>query len=268
MTIRRAAAGLLATVCVTLCVAGTARAQEAAAPRDTARWTGIGALVSYTAFGGDTKDWQLYALSFTHHQRSGSLIGRVNVASRFGTTGTQVEGDAWHMFDGGRYMYLNAGYSGSSVFPTQRAGVEFYQNLPGAWEASLGARGLWFDGTPVTLLTGTVGKYFGNSWASARPFVRFKDSGVATSLTLISRRYGADANHYIGGRVTMGSSPTDRITPDAIGRTNSLSIGMQGALVSGRSLFATWDVGYDAEELSATRTRRGWTLTVGLTHRK
>ena len=46
------------------------------------------------------------------------------------------------------------------------------------------------------------------------------------------------------------------------------SLGVQGALTSGRSLFATWDIGYDAEELSAARTRRGWTLTVELTHRK
>ena len=267
---RRAAAGLMAGACAAFLAAAPAAAQgdPAAAPRDTSRWTGVGALASYTSFSDDTKDWQLYAVTLTHHQPRGSLIGRVNMASRFGTTGVQVEGDAWRMFDHGRYMYLNAGYSGSSVFPTQRAGVEFYQNFPGAWEGSLGARGLWFDGTPVTLLTGTIGKYFGNAWASARPFVRFKDSGVATSLTLISRQYGADANHYIGGRVTMGSSPTDRITPDAIGRTNSLSLGVQGALTSGRSLFATWDIGYDAEELSAARTRRGWTLTVELTHRK
>jgi hypothetical protein len=33
-------------------------------------------------------------------------------------------------------------------------------------------------------------------------------------------------------------------------------------------LYAIWDLGSDAEGLSPTPTRRGWTLTVELTHRK
>ena len=241
--------------------------QEAQAQRDTNRWTSIGADIGYTSFNGDIDPWRALSVAISHHATSGTIIGRANVATRFGTTGVQVEADAYPRLGGGRYLYLNAGFSESSIFPGQRFGAEFYTNLPDAWEASIGLRALWFDGSPVTLYTGTLGKYTGNYWLSFRPFVRIKPSGTSASGGLTIRRYGADADNYFGGRISLGRSPTDRITPDAIGRTNSSSFGLQGSTSLAGMTLLTWTGGYDSEDLDAAHTRNSWNVSVGIARR-
>ena len=245
-------------------VAGPVAAQvDATSQRDSSRRDLIGVDVGYTQFDHDLDPWRTAAISFSHRTAAGSVIGRVNLAERFGTTGTQVEMDAYPRVGTGRYFYLNAGLSGSSIFPGQRVGAEYYTNLPDAWEASGGVRVLWFDRVPVTLFTGTIGKYTGNYWISVRPFLHQTTTGTSASTSLTVRRYGEDADHYIGFRVGLGSAPSDAITPDAIGRTTSSSVAVNGShVLAGRTTW-TWTVSRDAEGLGPGVSRQSWTVSTG-----
>lgn len=260
----------------TLAVLGTAstgstahaqRPSVAEAPRDTSYQTSISADYDYTNFRGDIQAWQMGSVSLGERTPAGSIIGRVNLANRFGTSGAQYEADAYpHLGLGhGMYAYLNFGYSAASIFPRWRSGGEIYTNLPDAYEASLGYRQLRFEGsTPVTLFTGTLGKYTGNYWFSLRPYVREKTSGTSASLSLTGRKYGADADNYIGARVGYGSTPSDRLTVDELARTKDFSADVHGSRTLTAGFFGTWSVGYEDEQLPAGTSRKRWEFSGGV----
>ena len=256
------------TALLLIASAGSARAQdEAQTRRDSTSQTIIATDFGYTSFASGLEAWRTGSVSLSRRGSHGSVIGRLNVANRFGATGTQVEADAYPRLGNGRYMYLNAGWSGSSIFPGERLGAELYSNLPHAWEASLGLRVLWFDESPVTLFTGTVGKYTGNYWISVRPFVRTRDTGTSASAGPTVRRYTVDADNYLGGRVSFGSSPSDQVTPDAVARTSSASATVQGSRTIATSYIGTWSAGYDREGLDGGSIRKSWNVSIGVAYR-
>ena len=258
---RRALAALL----LAAAIPGLARAQDATETRKDAKPTQtIAADFSYVSFDGTTDPWRLSSVSLSRRTAAGSLIARVNYANRFSTNGVQVEADAYPRLNKNVYLYLNAGYSDATIFPAWRFGGEAFTSLPSAWEASLGFRQLRFSGVPVTLFTGAVGKYIGNYWFSLRPYVRSKEGGLSASAGLTARRYFEDGDHWVGAAASYGSSPTDRITPDAVGRTHALSMSLNGSTGLAPRLLATWTLGRDAEELSPGRTRNSVTVTAGL----
>ena len=224
----------------------------------------LGADYTFAYFYGDIDPWHMASFTLGHRASAGSIIARVNYAYRFQTSGVQFEMDAYPHLGPHMYAYLNGGYSGSSIFPEWRAGGELYANLPKAWEASVGFRELWFGGSPVNLLTGSLGKYIGNSWISARPFVRVTDNGISASIGVTGRKYFADADNYIGAHASAGSSPSDQTDPTAIGRTSSWSLGLQGSTALGPKLVGTWSVGAESEQLSATNTRNQLNGSIGI----
>jgi YaiO family outer membrane protein len=242
-----------------------ARAQDATVARTDVKPTRtVAADYSYVSFDDATQPWRLSSVSLARRTAAGSLIARVNYAHRFARDGVQVEVDAYPRLTKNVYLYLNAGYSASTIFPDWRSGGEAFTSLPSAWEASLGFRQLRFSGVPVTLFTGAVGKYIGNYWLSLRPYVRSKEGSLTASAGLTARRYFEDGDHWVGAAASYGSSPTDRITPDAIGRTHALSMSLNGSTGLTPRLLATWTLGRDAEELSPGNTRNSVTLSAGL----
>jgi YaiO family outer membrane protein len=188
----------------------------------------------------------------------------MNYAERFGFVGRQYEAEAYPRVSEGKYFYLNLGWSGDELFPQWRSGAEFYTNLPNAYEASVGYRQLRFNGAPVTLFTGTVGKYQGNYWVSVRPFVQWKRSGTSLSGTLTARRYFADANDYVGARIGGGSTPPDQYTTTDLARTGSVSADVHGSKRLAERFYGTWTVAWGREQLTLDRTRTRWDFTGGL----
>lgn len=253
-------------IVATLSLAPSAgRAQDrGAAPDVKSAALSVAADFSYVSFSGSTDPWRLASMSLSRRTSAGSVIARVNYANRFNTDGLQVEVDAYPRVSKRVYLYLNAGYSDASIFPTWRSGGEAFTSLPNAWEASLGYRQLRFGGAPVTMFTGAVGKYVGNYWFSLRPFVRQKDGGLSASAGLTARRYFEDGDHWIGASASVGSSPTDRLTPDAVGRTRASSLGVSGQTGLAARALLTWNLGHDTEEIAPGNTRRSVTLTAGL----
>lgn len=233
------------------------------AHRDTTIKTYVAGDFSYQDFRGTIDPWRLASLSLGHTTSAGSVIGRLNYATRFAKSGIQGEADAYPRLGATTYAYLNAGYSAADIFPKWRFGGELFKSLPNAWEASLGFRQLRFGGPPVTLITGAVGKYYGSYWVSARPYLRFQRTGTSASAGVTARRYFADGDHYLGARASYGSSPSDRITIDEVGRKNSYSADVHGSGGPWLRLLATWALGFEHEELSPGKIRRSWTGTTG-----
>lgn len=247
--------------------ASRAGAQETATRASTTPATSIAGEVSYQSFNGDLDAWKLASAALWRRNGAGTFIARVNYAHRFGTDGVQVEADAYPRLTDKAYLYLNAGYSSASVFPEWRTGAEAFSALPGAWEASAGFRQLRFADESVTMLTGAVGKYVGNYWFSVRPYVRSKDGTTTATTAVWGRRYFADAEHWVGGLVTFGSSPTERITPDAVSLNRTVSVALSGSTGVTDKLLMTWLIGHDTDRLAAGNTRQSVTLTAGLRRR-
>jgi len=153
--------------------------------------------------------WQVTALSYSRRTKYGSVIARINMARRFATTGFQYEVDAWPKISENNYGYLNYGFSQSTIFPSNRLGLEWYHNFPKSFEGSIGMRKLYFSNTNVDIYTASLGKYMGNYWFSLRSFITPGTSGTSVSGLLQMRRYFSDPENYIGLRLGYGVSPDD-----------------------------------------------------------
>jgi YaiO family outer membrane protein len=199
-------------------------------------------------------------LSIAQRRAAGSIIGRLNLANRYATTGAQYEIDAYPRLGAHAYGYFNAGYSPATIFPEWRFGGEYFRTLPHAYEASLGFRHLRFTGTPVTLFTGTLGRYTGNYWFSLRPYIHDREPGVSASASLTARRYYADADNYVGGRIGAGTSPSEDITADQLGRTSSATVGVHGSRSTSQRTIGTWSLTFEREKLTLQRTRNRWAV--------
>lgn len=260
-------ARLVRTLSLVVGVASAATAQDATRPRPTDPGiTTLGVDYSRVTFVEALDPWQFASASVSHRTERGSLIGRLNYANRFGSNGTQFEVDAYPRLTSSIYAYMSAGYSGSGIFPTWRSGGELFTSLPDAWEASLGYRQLRFSGVPTTLFTGAVGRYIGNSWLSLRPYMHSSSSGTSASLSLTGRTYNADGDHFLGARVSFGNAPPDLASVDAasVARLRDFSASLQGSGDLTSALLGTWSLGYENEELTATRTRRSISTSVGV----
>jgi len=153
--------------------------------------------------------WHIGSVSFRRKTQFGSLIARVNLAQKFGSTGFQYELDAYPKISENNYGYINYGFSQSSVFPKNRLGLEWYHNFPKAFEGSIGLRLMSFSNSMVDIYTATLGKYVGNYWLSLRSFVTPGENGTSVSGFLSSRRYFSDPENYLGMRLGYGISPDD-----------------------------------------------------------
>ncbi|HEY3287953.1 MAG TPA: YaiO family outer membrane beta-barrel protein [Gemmatimonadaceae bacterium] len=241
-----------------------ARTQETAVQGGVKPGVFIAAEASLQSFQGDMDPWRLGTVAFWRRSRAGTFIAKVNYANRYATDGVQAEVEAYPRVSDKLYLYLDAGYSSASVFPAWRSGAELFSSLPDAWEASIGYRQLRFNGIPVTMFTGALGKYVGNYWLSLRPYIRSRDGTTSATTSLMARRYFADGDHWVGGTATYGNSPTERVTPDAVALNKTFSVAITGSTGLTSNLLATWLVGHDAEQLGPGNTRRSVTVTAGL----
>jgi YaiO family outer membrane protein len=202
--------------------------------------------------GRELEPWHLFALELSTKTPLGTLIGRVNYASRtFGSSvkyGRQFEVDAYPKFADGFYAYLNAGYSGDSIFPKYRFGGELYLSLPASFEFSAGIRYLEFSSSNVLIYTGNLGKYYKNYWFSIRPFITDKTSGFSVSTLLLIRRYIRSRDNYLGFSLGYGSSPVEIFYLEDIERLNSYKIGVEINRLLSRALVVKCLLRFEREE--------------------
>lgn len=217
-----------------------------------------------TSFDGPTEPWHTVSAELSRKTRVATLVGRATVAERFGKRGEQFEVDAYPRISQRFYGYLNAGWSPSEIFPELRLGAELYANAGGGTELSAGARRLEFADKGVTILTGSVGRYAGNYYFSARPYVTPRDEGTSYSGTLLARRYFSTADSYATLTVGAGTAPTESAQEFELDRVSSRRVGAYGRTPVGRGLGVRWSAGWEHEELTPTVDRARVTGGLGL----
>lgn len=195
---------------------------------------------------------------------------RANYANRYGLSGIQLESDLYIQMQNSNYLYLNYGYSFKSVlFPQHRFGIEYYFPVSDKIEASLGGRYLNYLNSNVGILTGHIGKYFGKSWISARPFYvyAFKSTTNTQSFTLVAnyRLYGKSEFDFWGLELGLGNSP-DEIYSTQTSEFNQLQaykIKIEKNFMLNRVSDLRIGFGYSNEEYNLNQLRNRFTVDLG-----
>jgi YaiO family outer membrane protein len=179
--------------------------------------------------------WHMTSLQYQRDAKWGTFVGKFNVAQLVTANQTylsnpdfQLEADAYPILNPQTYVYLNAGYSWGTLFPRFRFGIEPFRTLGNGWEASLGVRYLFYNSaisnvSHVTILTGSIGKYFTKNWISFRPYLVFTHENFSQSYFLFYRHYLGIPENYFGGALGIGSSPDENFTKTADFSKNSLN---------------------------------------------
>ena len=160
-----------------------------------------------------TKDWWGGFAQIGKYTKSGTYIGRVNYANRFGNqNGIQLEGEAYPRFRTGQYMYLNLAISGSNLFPVVKGGAEFYTPLPNAFEGSIGFRYFDFrDTSKVWAFTGSLGWYNKTNYYMYRPYFINQKLGWAVNHNFLFRHFSKGSASYFQIIAGFGFIPDQRL---------------------------------------------------------
>lgn len=208
-----------------------------------------------------------YGLKIKKH----TLIFRLNYANRFDTDGLQLEADYYHVLKKGKYFYFNYGISLlNDVFPKHRAGVEYYFPLKKKFEASFGARYMYFTDKHVPILTGHLGKYINKYWFAIRPFYTFDENGNSLSLVANVRRFGDISFNYWGVELGYGNSPDERYLINPTGdyfNLNSYRIKLEKSLMVTTTNDLKISIGFAYEETQKSIFRNRYTIEIIYKHR-
>jgi len=129
----------------------------------------------------------------------GRYIGKINVGTGEPAPNPspafQYEAEAYQQLFPTNYLFLNYANSQNWFFPEHRAAVEFFQRLPKGFEASLGARFIWWT-DPTWIYTGSVSWLKNKNYLAFRPFFCLNNSHCSDSYHLTYRRYFSDKEDY------------------------------------------------------------------------
>lgn len=190
--------------------------------------------------------WRFTEFGLTRRTPYGSIIGRVQYAKRFGSTGTQFNLDLYPSLSDGLYAYISGGYSKSSIYPRYRFGLMLYKSLPASFELGAGLRYLDFVSRQVDIYTVSLSKYWGSYLISFSSYlVPLSDDNLST-FTGTVRRYFGSQNTYMSLIGGFGSTSTEIEFEQDIRTTDSWSLGIEGQYPLSDKIF----IGGNAEYMS------------------
>lgn len=219
----------------------------------------------------DPKPQHLAYIDYGFKIKKNTLIFRLNYANRFGTDGLQVEADYYHLLKKSKYFYFNYGISiVNEVFPKHRAGIEYFFPLKKKFEASIGARYMYFTDKHVPILTGHIGKYLNKYWFAFRPYYTFDENGNSISFVANVRRFGDISFNYWGLELGYGNSPDERYILDPTGdyfNLNSYRIKLEKSLMVTTTNDLKISFGFAYEETAKSVFRNRYTIEIIYKHR-
>ncbi len=181
-----------------------------------------------------------------------TLIPRLNFAYRFNTYDLMAEADYYHIFKNGHYLYSNYGISvRDELFPSHRAGIEYYLPLFNSIEGSLGGRYFNAEQNHVYIATGHLGNYFSRSWLAFRPYYVISEKGNSVTTVLNYRLFVDSPLNYWGLELAYGNSPDDRHAIDPSlekFRLNTFRFKLERNIVMGKLNELKLSAGYAYEE--------------------
>lgn len=252
---------LAAAIAISFAIPMLAQSQDA----DRSREPGgvVGVEYEYENFN-DFDDWHSLTVEAGRRFEHGSFSGKINTARRFGRNGVQFELEGYPKLWDRAYAYAAAAFSSSDIFPERRYGLQLYQGLPRGLEVSVGARQFRFRESETRLYTGSVGRYWGNYYATLQPYmVDREDGGGSKSIQGLVRRYLATADDYAGIRAGYGEVPeVDIFLQENIDLSN-WSVRLERQRPFGRVLLRGF-VGYRSQELTFGRERNSFVTGIAI----
>ncbi len=153
----------------------------------------------------------------------GSVFVRFYHANHYSYGSNLVEVEAYPRIRPGTYAFVSAAFSPDAVlYAHYRFAGDIFQSFPHGFEASAGYRYFKFTGN-VNMLSGSIGKYFGNWLYSVRTYVTPDHVGPSRSFQISARRYFGDGERYMTFRYGTGASPFEIRSLNEIGILNSNS---------------------------------------------
>lgn len=154
--------------------------------------------------GFSQNPWQIRTLSYSRSTNQGTFLIRLQNATRFGNTGSQIEIEGYPSIRKGLNAYLNVGFSKQyPVFPHYRFGSTIYANLPHKYEVEAGFRLLKFQEN-IWIYTAALGKYIGNYFFNLRTYLVPDIHSLSPSFRLTTNYYFGKNNDYLSCYVGTG----------------------------------------------------------------
>jgi len=165
--------------------------------------------------------------------KHGTYIAKVNVGNESGreqlpytVPAYQYEAEAYQQLFPINYLYLDYAWSWYLFFPEHRGGIEFFQRLPKGFEASLGARFLYWTDLRW-FYTGSISWLYNKNYLALRPFFCYQDDRLIDSYVLTYRRYFSEKEDYLFALVGYGNYSDDFQQLDVIpGKSYLAQIGI------------------------------------------
>lgn len=171
--------------------------------------------------------WQNGFVQLGTFTKAGMLLGRVNWTQRQNIFGAQGEIDFYPIIGKSTYLFLNAGYSSSPLYPERKFGAEIFQRFGNSWEASLGIRRLFFGKQPIstfegldtigrvanTIVTSSLGYYWKKNYLQGRINLQYQNALLqwTSSYRLLYRHYIGGSASFIQGTILYGFLPDQRL---------------------------------------------------------
>jgi YaiO family outer membrane protein len=162
-------------------------------------------------------------ISVKHLTNFGSVFGRFYQANQYSLRSNLFEVEAYPRIRPGTYSYVAAAFSpDAQLYAHYRVAGDIFQSLPKGFEASAGYRMFHFSSN-VNMLTGSIGKYYGNWLYTVRTYITPDNVGTSRSFQLSARRYFGDGERYMTFRYGTGASPFEVRSLNEIGILHSNS---------------------------------------------
>lgn len=218
-----------------------------------------------------SRDFHMGTAGYSRYTSIGPITGKINFANTYfdgaGLTrypSLQYEIESYPKLSMDSYLLINYAFSRGDGFPPHRGAFEYFRKLPGAFEASLGVRLMYWNDLLI-FYTGSVGYYYGNIWLSLRPYLIFGENEISGSLYLNARKYFSSADYYAGIILGYGLSP-DETVPEIDDRVflKAASIGFELSKPLSNRYLVRSSLRYGYEEHQENFFGNRWTLNVGL----
>jgi YaiO family outer membrane protein len=195
-----------------------------------------------------------------------SIYGKVNFGwLESGSEGFQYELDYYQRITKGLTSWWNYAYSENENFPTHRAMMRLWQELPAGFLVSGGLRYFYFD---QSLYTASIGleKYMGRFWVEGLGYIHFKDPNPRLSYQLNSRVFWRDYN-YVQLSLFTGAAQDEPwvnggISPNL--NSHGVNLGLVTYLDRNHRFQLRANFGYQYEEYLEGTWRNRFTSGVGM----
>ncbi|MCW3464187.1 tetratricopeptide repeat protein [Chitinophaga nivalis] len=206
-----------------------------------------GVIYMQSVYDKNQQPASIVSLQYMRRHQRGTVLGRVNYATREAGSGIQLEAETYYTHNPRYYSYGLIGWSDAKVFPLFRAGYSLFRNFNKGWEGEVGARYIRSDTSNNYSAVFSVGKYFGNYWANLRAFYTHDEQQWYQAYTLTNRFYLNDRQDFIALIGNIGASPDDRSRNFQFGNvvgftSTSLTAGFQKNVRSRATIgaYTTW----------------------------